>query len=165
MYNFQLFPVNTFCIFVKVKKQLLIIAIYFIYNTIYKIYDTFSSLKYNKFMTYLPHYTPGESHGRKSLVDYSPWGRKELDTTERPHFHFHYIIYWIIIYYLCSKKLVAQVSAHIVPHSPPHKSYEIILLSSLMYRWNKNLRDINLLKPQHNKWWVFFSPFHLRLIS
>ena len=26
---------------------------------------------------------PGESHGGKSLVGYSPWGRKELDTTER----------------------------------------------------------------------------------
>ena len=25
---------------------------------------------------------PGESHGGKSLVGYSPWGRKELDTTD-----------------------------------------------------------------------------------
>ena len=25
---------------------------------------------------------PGESHGGRSLVGYSPWGRKELDTTE-----------------------------------------------------------------------------------
>ena len=25
------------------------------------------------------------SHGRRSLVGYSPWGRKELDTTERLH--------------------------------------------------------------------------------
>ena len=31
---------------------------------------------------------PGESHGGRSLVGYSPWGRKELDTTERLHFHF-----------------------------------------------------------------------------
>ena len=31
---------------------------------------------------------PGKSHGRKSLVGYSPWGREESDTTERPHFHF-----------------------------------------------------------------------------
>ena len=27
----------------------------------------------------------GKSHGRRSLVGYSPWGRKELDTTERVH--------------------------------------------------------------------------------
>ena len=26
---------------------------------------------------------PGESHGQRSLVGYSPWGHKELDTTER----------------------------------------------------------------------------------
>ena len=25
---------------------------------------------------------PGKSHGRRSLVGYSPWGRKESDTTE-----------------------------------------------------------------------------------
>ena len=31
---------------------------------------------------------PGKSHGQKSLVGYSPWGREESDTTERPHFHF-----------------------------------------------------------------------------
>ena len=26
---------------------------------------------------------PGESHGQRSLVGYSPWGHKELDTTEQ----------------------------------------------------------------------------------
>ena len=31
---------------------------------------------------------PGKSHGRKSLVGCSSWGRSELDTTERLHFHF-----------------------------------------------------------------------------
>ena len=31
---------------------------------------------------------PGESHGWRSLVGYSPWGREESDTTERLHFHF-----------------------------------------------------------------------------
>ena len=29
---------------------------------------------------------PGKSHGWRSLVGYSPWGRKELDMTERLHF-------------------------------------------------------------------------------
>ena len=28
---------------------------------------------------------PGKSCGRRSLIDYSPWGRKESDTTERLH--------------------------------------------------------------------------------
>ena len=31
---------------------------------------------------------PGKSHGWRSLIGYSPWGRKELDTTERLPFHF-----------------------------------------------------------------------------
>ena len=30
---------------------------------------------------------PGKSHGQRSLVGYSPWGRKESDTTERLYFH------------------------------------------------------------------------------
>ena len=31
---------------------------------------------------------PGKSHGRRSLVGCHLWGRTELDTTERLHFHF-----------------------------------------------------------------------------
>ena len=30
---------------------------------------------------------PGKSHRWRSLVGCSPWGRKELDTTEQLHFH------------------------------------------------------------------------------
>ena len=33
-----------------------------------------------------PIFLPGKSHGRRSLVGYCPWGRKESDTTERLHF-------------------------------------------------------------------------------
>ena len=33
-------------------------------------------------------FLPGKSHGRRSLVGCSPWGRKESDTTEQLHFHF-----------------------------------------------------------------------------
>ena len=31
----------------------------------------------------IPVFLPGKSRGQRSLVGYSPWGRKELDTTER----------------------------------------------------------------------------------
>ena len=31
---------------------------------------------------------PGKSHGQRSLVGCSPWGREESDMTERLHFHF-----------------------------------------------------------------------------
>ena len=30
-----------------------------------------------------PVFLPGEFHGQRSLAGYSPWGLKELDTTER----------------------------------------------------------------------------------
>ena len=30
---------------------------------------------------------PGKFYGWRSLVGYSPWGRKESDMTERLHFH------------------------------------------------------------------------------
>ena len=30
----------------------------------------------------MPVFLPGESHGQRSLVGYSPWGRKEWDMTE-----------------------------------------------------------------------------------
>ena len=39
-----------------------------------------------------PGLLPGKSHGQRSLVGYSPWGRKELDTTERLHSLIHYSI-------------------------------------------------------------------------
>ena len=33
-------------------------------------------------------FLPGESHGQRSLMGYSPQGRKESDMTERLDFHF-----------------------------------------------------------------------------
>ena len=32
----------------------------------------------------IPVFLPGEAHGQRSLVGYSPWGLKELDMTEQP---------------------------------------------------------------------------------
>ena len=37
-----------------------------------------------------PVFLPGEFHGQRGLVGYSPWGHKESDTTERlTHTHIH----------------------------------------------------------------------------
>ena len=36
-----------------------------------------------------PVFLPGKFHGHRSLVGYSQWGCKELDTTERTHAHTH----------------------------------------------------------------------------
>ena len=46
-----------------------------------------------------PVFLPGESHGWRSLVDYSPQGRKESDTTEQLHFtHFISVLYFYYSY-------------------------------------------------------------------
>ena len=37
-----------------------------------------------------PAFLPGESHGKRDLVGYSPWGHKELDTTG------HACIQWLV---------------------------------------------------------------------
>ena len=39
---------------------------------------------------------PGESNGGRSLVGYSPWGRKESDMTERLHSLTHSLTSWEI---------------------------------------------------------------------
>ena len=44
-----------------------------------------------KEMQSTPALLPGKSHGRRSLIGCSPWGRKESDSTERLHFPSLYI--------------------------------------------------------------------------
>ena len=39
------------------------------------------SVSREKAMAPTPVLLPGRSHGRRRVVDYSPWGHKELDTT------------------------------------------------------------------------------------
>ena len=41
-----------------------------------------------------PVFLPGKSHGRTSLVGYSPWGCKESNTTERLHFTHFMLYHW-----------------------------------------------------------------------
>ena len=49
-----------------------------------------------------PVFLPGELHGQRSLVGYSPWGHKELDTTE-----------WLILSFLFPYKMDKKIdSAH-----------------------------------------------------
>ena len=47
-----------------------------------------SSLTWRRQWHPTPVLLPGRSHGRRSLVGCSPWGREESDTIERLHFHF-----------------------------------------------------------------------------
>ena len=45
-----------------------------------------------------PLFLPRESHGQRSLKGYSPWGCKELDTTEHTHTHTHTHTHCVYIY-------------------------------------------------------------------
>ena len=54
---------------------------------------------------------PGKSHGRRTLVGHSPWGRKELDTTERLHF-----LSFLSLYYIACESI--QVHVQPQPYFP-----------------------------------------------
>ena len=41
---------------------------------------------------------PRISHGWRSLVGCSPWGREELDRTDRLHYHFHFQLNLKVLY-------------------------------------------------------------------
>ena len=54
---------------------------------------------------------PGESHGGRSLVGYSPWRRKESNTTERLHFQ---ASHQIVFVWLTSFGIRSSRSIHVV---------------------------------------------------
>ena len=52
------------------------------------IYFTYGNIHVSVLFSHpTPVLLPGKSHGRRSLVGYSPWGRTESDMTEQLHFH------------------------------------------------------------------------------
>ena len=58
---------------------------YFIYSSVYM---------WRRQWHPTPALLPGKSHGWRSLVACSPWGRQESDMTERLHFHFSLFMHW-----------------------------------------------------------------------
>ena len=50
--------------------------------------EVFSYVEWRRQWHPTPVLLPGKSHGRRSLVGCSPWGREESETTEQLHFHF-----------------------------------------------------------------------------
>ena len=44
-------------------------------------------------MATVPVFLPGELLEQRSLAGYSPWGRKEMDTTEQLHSHIVKLVY------------------------------------------------------------------------
>ena len=59
-----------------------------LYTICFSLSDLLHSVCWRRQWQPTPVLLPGKFHGPRSLVGYSPWGRKESDTTERLHFHF-----------------------------------------------------------------------------
>ena len=75
-----------------------------------------------------PVFMPGKSHGPRSLVGYSPWGRNESDTTD---FTSHFLTKEVIEYYFLGTYL------NQVPRSP---LITFLILPS--QNWNLNIGKI-----------------------
>ena len=57
-------------------------------QSVYFLLDTGATYSWRRQWQPTPVLLPGKPHGRRSPVGCSPWGREELDPTERLHFHF-----------------------------------------------------------------------------
>ena len=53
-----------------------------------KVFSSMFTLFWRRKWQPTPIFLPGESHAQRSLAGYSPWDRKESDTTERLTLHF-----------------------------------------------------------------------------
>ena len=83
---------------------------------------------------------PRESHGQRSTTGYSPWGHKELDTTERvihthTHTHTHTITSKVTdLSFLKTKPLLSYIR-----HVNSRDSYVIKILIMKIYKNDKSL--------------------------
>ena len=75
--NLRNYKINVFCK-----------CIFFTYFQIIFVFQLLSCVWWRRQWHPTPVLLPGKSHGRRSLVGCSPWGRWELNTTEQLHFHF-----------------------------------------------------------------------------
>ena len=87
---------------------------------------------------------PGKSHGQRSLAGYSPWGHKELDTTER-----------LTPSLLCIKSLYFTVAIFFFKSKYP-KSYS--LLTILIFSCsNEGEFDFGSSQNQTSLWQIVFT--------
>ena len=78
---------------------ILFTSLYFFFNLLLNIENhstyIFTSFRH-QYLQPTPVFLPGKFHGQRTLVGYSPWGRKELDMTDwlNMHTHLHLWIDW-----------------------------------------------------------------------
>ena len=88
-----------------------------------------------------PALLPGKSHGRRSLIGYNPWGRKESDMTERLHFHFSNT-HTLMLAQVGIQCPVSPPSPH--PHSAPEASCPGIVPDARPHIWQGHFSDLDL---------------------
>ena len=88
-----------------------------------------------------PEFLPGEFHGQRSLVDYSPWGHKESDITEQLSTH---------TYHKCITSYNILEIRSVFSHTTGEKLFMmvIIFMTSVLVRFCQN-----------NGWFYFWSFF------
>ena len=77
------------------------------------------NISWKRAWQFTPVFLPGESHGQRSLVGYSPWGHKDLDTTMGSQrvglsMHTHTHTYKNIYIYICMLTSVSYIAMFIV---------------------------------------------------
>ena len=123
-------------------------------------------------------FLPGESHEQRSLVGYSPWGRKESDRTEWPSLSFHYKAFFLIGKFLdrhtkkkhinnflnCSEEIKVQ----------PNQFRESAEANGRVYEEQRKLEEsftihlgkcVNFLQSPLCNWWNFFNVFKRKVLS
>ena len=81
----------------------------------------------------IPVFLPREFHGQKCLAGYSPWDRKELDTTKWLHFHFTFSSVFIHT----ERNTHVHVHTHTSFLQEPHLSWGFILTDPTCEFWNR----------------------------
>ena len=66
-----------------------------------------------------PVFLPGESHGQRSLAGYSPWDRKESDTTQVTNTHTHNQLTGNVVIVSGEQQRVSAIHMHSPPNPPP----------------------------------------------
>ena len=101
-----------------------------------------------------PVFLPGKSHGRRSLVGYSPWGCKELDTTERLHFHSRSLTGGAVFFKMKTNHLLhtfptheSSIIASVLQISENLAQIKIIILFWTLYLYWRKRSDIKVWAP------------------
>ena len=89
-----------------------------------------------------PVFSPGKSHGQRSLVGYSPWGGSQRDTTE--HVHISNYLCWKTFYLSWTNAFIKYNKRNLLQKWNKHKQNTYKALFFLVMRPNKYLKFLSV---------------------